>query len=288
LLVICLAVGFKNFTNNYEFTEIYKSVKSPWYLSLIIGLLFINLYSESRKWRALLPFRISFISAQRAILAGYSTAVVTPNRIGEFAGRSSLFAKQIRPELTTATIIGSFVQGAITVFFGLVGLILFPFSSEWFNHLDYTVLFWMLSFIALLGTGLFFFRDYIASQLSRHLAALKQVTFFQFLKAACWGLIRYLIFLTQFYLALLIFGFDGSFFLAACGISVMYLIQSYIPLTGLGELGIREFLSFIIFSPFMEISVASVFPALLIWLVNIAIPSLCGLALLKSQLSFAK
>ena len=235
-----------------------------------------------------MPFKISFISAQRAILAGYSTAVVTPNRIGEFAGRNSLFAKQIRPELTTATIIGSFVQGAITVFFGLVGLILFPFSFEWINHLDYSVLFWILSSIAVLSFGLFFFRDYISLRFARHIKAIRQVTVFEFLKAACWGVIRYLTFLTQFYIALLIFGFDGSFFLAACGISVMYLIQSYIPLTGLGELGIREFLSFIIFSSFMEIGVAAVFPALLIWLVNIAIPSLCGVALLKSQLSFAK
>jgi len=288
LLVACLYAGFKNFTNDYEFSEILRSVKSPWYLSLIICFLFINLYCESRKWRAVTTLKINSTSALRAILAGYSTAVITPNRIGEFAGRNTFFAKQFRPELTTATFIGSFVQGAITVFFGLVGLVWFPFSTELIKHLDYKILFWILLLLAAIVVGLYFFRNYFALRLAEYLSSLQKVTGFQLLKSAFWGLVRYLTFLTQFYLALLIFGFEGSFALAASGISVMYLIQSYIPLTGLGELGVREFLSFIIFSPFMEIGVAAVFPALLIWLINIVIPSLCGLALLKSRHSFAR
>jgi len=289
LIAAGLFMGFKNVTNKGEINEIFLSLeKSPWYLVLIIALLFLNIYAESQKWKGLISEKIPSISAVKAVLVGYSTALITPNRIGEFAGRNVLFSKEKTPTLTTATLLGSFIQGSITVCFGVISLVLFPYGAQLINYLDYELLLWTVSLAVLIFTGLYLFREKISSHLQAYIAAFKNVTSTQILYSTVWGGIRYTTFLLQFYLALLLFGFEGSFLLAACGISVMYLIQSYIPLTSLGELGVREFLSFLIFSPYMEISIAAVFPALIIWLVNILIPSLTGFLLFQNQLRFAK
>jgi len=289
LIAACLFMGFKNVTNNGEINEIFLSVeRSPWYLLFIIALLFLNIYAESRKWKALITHIIPSTSAIKAVLIGYSTAIITPNRIGEFAGRNTLFSKEKIPALTTATLLGSFIQGSITVCFGLVSLVFFPYGAKLIHHLDYQLLLWCLSLAGLILTGLYLFRKRISALMQSYISALRKVTFTQILYSAVWGVIRYLTFLSQFYIALLLFGFEGSFLLGACGISVMYLIQSYIPLTSLGELGVREFLSFLIFSPYMEVSIAAVFPALVIWVVNILIPSLAGFLLFQNQLRLAR
>jgi hypothetical protein len=281
-------MGFQNFTNKYEFSEILKTMRSPWYLATIFGLLFFNLFAESRKWRALIRTEIDHLQAFRAVLAGYSTATLSPNRIAEFAGRTALFPKEIRPELTTATFVGSFIQGSLTVGFGMVSLLIIPFHADIFKHFDFVGFSWVMGFVIISFLAIYFFRTKIHEKLSDYILALRQVSFIQVIKAAFWAFLRYITFLFQFYLALLLFGFEGSFLLAACGISFMYMVQSYIPLSSLGELGVREFLCFVLFSSYMVVPIAAVFPALIIWLINIAMPSLTGLIMLKTQWSFAR
>lgn len=288
LILTCLFKGYKNFTNNYEVTLVLKCVKSPWYLALIFVLLLPNLYFESRKWRALLSFKISSNQSIRAILFGYSTALVTPNRIGEFAGRNSFFPKLDPTALTTATLLGSLIQGSITVCCGVFGILFFPIGADLFEFLDFASTLWPLFWILFGGGLIYLFRQKINSYLNVYANAVRQVSSIQFVKAVGWGFFRYLTFSLQFYLALLLFGFEGSFILAMSGISLMYLVQSYIPLTGLGELGVREFLSLIIFSNYFEYSFIAVFPAFLIWIINLAVPSLSGLILHKKQMSFAQ
>ncbi len=288
LLVVCLIMGFQNFTNKHEFSEILKTMRNPWYLVSIFGLLFFNLFAESRKWRALVKTELDSLNAVKAVLAGYSTATLSPNRIAEFAGRSAVFPKRIRPELNTATFVGSFIQGSITVGFGMVSLFFVPFSMGLVRHLDYDSLAWFISLPLLALLGIYLFRARILARLSDHIVALRKVSFNQIIKASAWAVFRYAIFLFQFYFALLLFGYQGSFFVAVTGISCMYLIQSYIPLSGLGELGVREFLCFTIFSPYMTMAAAAFFPALVIWFINIALPSITGLAVLKSHLRFAR
>jgi hypothetical protein len=255
---------------------------------LIFGLLFFNLFAESRKWTALVNSEIDSLTAFKAVLAGYSTATLSPNRIAEFAGRTALFPKKERPELTTATFVGSFIQGSLTVAFGMVSLLIVPFHTNVASRFDLVGFIWVLAFVFLSFFGVYIFRNKLSHKLSEYISALRRVRFDQVVKAAIWAFFRYIIFLIQFYLALLLFGYEGSFLFAVCGISFMYMVQSYIPLSSLGELGVREFLCFVIFSSHMSLAVAAVFPALVIWIINIALPSLTGLLMLKTQWSFAR
>jgi len=287
-LVAILVLGFQNFTNKYEFNEMLSTMRSPWYLVMIFVLVFFNLFAESKKWTALINSEIGSLRAVKAVLAGYSTATLSPNRIAEFAGRTALFPKEIRPELTTATFVGSFIQGSLTVGFGIVSVLIIPFHTDIFRHFDFVAFFWILSFVFISFIGVYFFRAKLFDMLSEYITALRNVSFNQVIKAAFWAFLRYVIFLFQFYLALMLFGYEGGFLFAACGISFMYMIQSYIPLSSLGELGVREFLCFVIFTSSMNAPVAAVFPALIIWFINIAMPALTGLVMLKTQWSLAR
>lgn len=288
VLLVSLAIGFQNFTNKHEFSQILQTMGSPWYLISIFGLLFFNIYAESRKWRALHTTSIHSLVAIRAVLAGYSTATLSPNRVAEFAGRSAIFPERIRPELNTATFIGSFIQGAVTVGFGLLSLFVVPFGAGFIRRLNFESIAWLMGLCLLVFFGIYLFRTKISAQLSDYFKALKKLSLDQVMKAFLWAVFRYVVFLFQFYLALLLFGFEGSFLIAATGISCMYMVQSYIPLSGLGELGVREFLCFTIFGSYMSIASAAFFPALVIWVINIALPSLTGLIMLKTHLHFAR
>lgn len=58
-------------------------------LLLVVALMFVNWGIEARKWQLLvrLVHPVPFFQAFKAILAGVSFSVTTPNRIGEYVGR---------------------------------------------------------------------------------------------------------------------------------------------------------------------------------------------------------
>lgn len=247
-------------------------------LLLVFPLTWVNLYCEVKKWHALSGAESTGVRAGFVqILAGICSGFITPNRIGEFAGRTAYLPESHRKYGPAATFTGSFIQGGITFLFGLMGLFTFPFIplESGFPPAGYA-----FPAAAVLALLLVLVARRISPRLdariSSSLGRVRSVGLSRFFKAAAWAALRYAVFCLQFTAALYCFGFTGHFTAALSGVALLYFCRFFIPGTPFGELGIRESLSVIIFGTMTMHPLGAVFAGLAVWSANIGVPVLAG------------
>jgi hypothetical protein len=104
------------------------------------------------------------------------------------------------------------------------------------------------------------------------------------LKTFLLSALRYVVFLTQFYLAIKLMGLNFTLLKCLLVIPVIYLVLAAIPTIALAELGVRGSVAVFLFGLINgshgldpETSLAVVSASTLIWLINIAFPSLAGI-----------
>lgn len=258
---------------------------------VVLILMFCNWLVEARKWQLLVSYSqtISLRIAIKGVLIGLPLALITPNRVGEIGGRAFILENN-RKDAVFATFIGSLTQLSATLLFGLIGGILvlcfFPLNATVRNACIISVL--IVTILIILGA------------LSKNRRFLKVITlhivgrrYYRYLisvvdkfppraitQSLSYSLFRYCIFSTQFGLLVHMLVPDITVLEIAVGISLMYLFTTLIPTAVLGEIGIRGSVAMFIFQNFTD-SVSQIFQvSLLLWVVNIAIPTVIGSFLL--------
>ncbi len=252
-------------------------------LLLIAVLSFVNLYFETRKWLTLINSPIvNPKMAFRGVLIGMCSGFATPNRLGEFVGRSASLPKVARKKGALMTFAGSGIQGLVTLIAGIIGLIFFPVLPRIASLAEYMpALFYGLLIMFAIAVCILWFRKPLKPHMSsvlKHLRSIKPNILF---KASLWAVGRYAIFSTQFVLALYSVGFAGDLWLCYSGVFLLYFCQSYLPFTAMGELGVREVLAIFIFGSFVQEPVLAALASFIVWIANIGLPVLAGLVQLK-------
>lgn len=258
---------------------------------------FVNYALENLKWRTVLTELRSFdfIKTQKAVYAGNAVAIFTPDRLGTFIGRFTYLKEVSKTKITYSTFVGNYAQLVTTVVFALIGLTL-----SWNMNLDFhfpkQLSIQKLTLILIPVTACFIFILYhqisilllLEKLKSKYLKGLiEKLSFMKSLQEKNiheifgWAALRYLTFVLQFHLALKLFGSDQSFIwsLAFCG--VLYLFATIIPSPFMGNLGTREAVAVFLLST-SDLTMTVVAASLLIWLINVVLPSIIGgLILLK-------
>ena len=103
-----------------------------------ILLQFINWVVEALKLKVLLqsPEKPKFKLIIKAIYIGNFTAILTPERIGNFIGRSWVL-RSIKKDAIVSTILGNYVQLCITIFIAFISLMLLDQNDNIYYHLPY-------------------------------------------------------------------------------------------------------------------------------------------------------
>ncbi|MBO7054765.1 MAG: flippase-like domain-containing protein [Bacteroidales bacterium] len=258
---------------------------------VVCALLFFNWGLEARKWQLLVNRSqpISFGKAVSGVLVGLPLALITPNRIGEIGGRAIVLEKGYK-DAVFATFLGSLMQFSSTLLFGVLGVVLYLVflphtqaieSASWISLcvvvVCAVVVFvckdqrW-LKFVCLRVIGKNFYRKLM--QLI-HIYNVKDV-----LKTLLMSLLRYCVFSLQFMLLISMLIPELSFVELFVGITLTYLFTTIIPTSVLGEIGIRGSVAMFIFEAFTP-QVAIIFQvSLLIWIINIVVPTLIGSVIL--------
>lgn len=249
----------------------------------IAVLAFLNLYFEMRKWTTLihspqLDKRLAF----KAVLIGMCSGFVTPNRLGEFAGRAMAVPRKLRKKASVMTFAGAGIQGSVTLLAGITGLAIYPILPQLPSYGDVKPI--MLYGLVVVGVALaifFWFKNPLKPHIQSILKRLKSIDPKTLAKAWLWAAGRYAIFSTQFVIALYSVGFSGDILTCYAGVFLLYFIQSYMPFTAMGELGVRELLAIFIFGRFLNEPLLAAFATLMVWVANIGIPVLIGALNLK-------
>jgi len=248
--------------------------------------------SEAIKWKILLHKieEISLFVSIKAVLAGLTYGILTPARSGEVIGRPLFLKEKNFSKGVFATAAGSIAQLSVTLIAGFVGIIFYALTEptkiliekDYIENISIVV---SLVFITFVLFG-YFNISYIA-KLTQKVRFLKRVneqaqvlthySKLELLKVLLLSLFRYLVFATQFYLLLTLFGIKISILTAYMGIAMTYFVATIIPVATLAEIGIRSSVAIYFLGNGQEsneIEIAT--SAAAIWLLNVGFPTIVG------------
>lgn len=257
---------------------------------LAVFLMPVNWAIESLKWQLLVSkfLKINFLRAYKAIFAGITISIFTPNRIGEYGGRILLVEPEYNWRAVLATLVGSFSQLAALLTSGIIGFLYFAWrflEAEW-----YVLQGILLIGVALLGFMLYCFFNIdlvipVARRIQflhrfkkplRHLTVLRNYRFRELATALTLSFLRYLTYSTQFFFLLKFFGVEASYLAALAGISTVYLVQTSIPLPPVMGLLARGQVALFVWSFFGGNEISILASTYGIFVINLAIPALLG------------
>ena len=264
------------------------------YLALAILLMPVNWGLESLKWKQLMrPFLpISLKKAFRAILAGVTISIFTPNRIGEYGGRILEVEAKYNWRGVLATLVGSLSQLIVLLAFGLCGAL-------YYLHLFEMIDVFILSSSIFVGGSLVFimlliyFNVDMALPLVRKLPLgrwkvpiYKQMVVLKSYDVALLGnvlflsAIRYLVYSFQYYLILLFFGVELPVFTVLSGIATIFLVQTSIPLPMVIGLLVRGEIALTVWGVTEVNELAVLAATFLLFIINLSVPALLGLVII--------
>lgn len=254
---------------------------------IVCALLFVNWGLEAKKWQFLVNRNqsISYAKAVSGVLVGLPLALITPNRIGEIGGRAIVLEKGYK-EAVFATFLGSLMQFSATILFGVFGVVFYlvflPHTQavESASLISLCVIFSLIIVVFLCKNQRwlkFLFLRVIGKTFYRKLMQMVHIyNANDIVKALTVSLLRYCIFSSQFLIMISMLIPELSFVEMFVGITLTYLFTTIIPTSVLGEIGIRGSVAMFIFEAFTPKVVIIFQISLLIWIINIVVPTLAG------------
>lgn len=274
----------------------WEQVKDSWHYAsfwIVLMLMFFNWGIETVKWQLQLsPLeKPGFGLAFRSVLAGCSITMLTPNRIGEYAGRVMFVQEENRLKAIPLTILGSISQLTITMLAGTVGLIYLRYNSTavqqlpempWFLHPGFLALSVAASVILLLlyfKVHLFVTvmgRIQILQGLVKYISVADSFSRKQLLRMLFLSAIRYMVFILQYVLILQVMAVGIPEGLSALLMTQFFLIMVLAPTIGFTELPVRATAGVAILSMFSDNVLGIQAAMFAVWLINLVLPAIIG------------
>ncbi|MGV3541282.1 MAG: lysylphosphatidylglycerol synthase domain-containing protein [Rufibacter sp.] len=253
-------------------------------------LLPLNWGLEAFKWQYLSQKieKISFLKAYRAVLVGLTLGFVTPNRVGDYAGRILTMHRHNRTDAIGAILLGRLCQLYATVFMGsaAVGYFVFKFYVPLATPLGLSVMCTLLLVNGWLLALLFSFRWAIAllekvpflRKWVHYFAVVGQFAPNELRQVLWWSGVRYVVFMAQYVVLLWAFGVSLSMEQYVWGVAGTFLLKSMVPsINALADIGMRELSAMHFFGLMGQDPLLVLGASLSLWALNIALPSVLGL-----------
>lgn len=253
---------------------------------LIVLLMPFNWFLESKKWQVILSnnYPIGLRQALRSVLLGLHTGYITPNRVGEFAGRIAFLPASFRWSGIVLHTISSITQNVVITLAGLIASIYY-FSHYQTLHSEVVVFFIytlsILFLLALLLGGVPYWvkrqrRSRWGMRAKRIILSLSNTTYQTLCIALLLSVLRYIVFGVQFSLMLHFWGIEIGWQEALVGIPTMYLLITYTPSFSFSEPMVRSSYAVWIMGAFTDNEIGTILSGVAIWLINFVIPLLIG------------
>jgi hypothetical protein len=264
-------------------------------------LMFLNLGIEAQKWRFLIGKfeHVPFYTSVKAVFAGVTVSVFTPNRVGEYFGRVFML-RQLNPlKGVLITFIGSMGQLMATILAGSLGVLFF--LPRIIDAVVFTGLpvYWGIVIATMIMLGLlmllylnfpvisvFLQRLFPGSRekIAEYTGVFESYSSAELTHVLLLSLLRYAVFTLQFILLLLAFGIKMQLSHYIVVIPVIFLVMTVIPTIALSELGIRGSVSMYLIGFYIHdaagvfdlSSLAVVAASTILWLINLAVPAIVG------------
>ena len=253
-------------------------------LVFLIFLMPLNLFIEWQKWNVIL--RNETVDQKQKVhsfLSGIVSGIITPAYAGNFIGRMLYFPKSSRKKIIVNTIASNGAQFIMSISMGLVA---FQIIYSSYIH----VLYHLLLILANLSLYLlYFYGDSIIEKLPfRFFKQISGVVVSRDLRLTllCLSMFRYVVFVSQFILALMVFDvpFNPDFII---WVMLMFGAITISPSLFMGKLIVRETVAITILT-LIGITVPSIIlAAVSTWLLNQILPALIATLIVKKRTQHA-
>lgn len=246
--------------NNIRFPDRFSHT-----LFIVLILMIFNWYLEALRWKVSIQSfeSIQMKQAWQVILGGLALNWVLPFTSGDLLVRIS--QQRDKYQTASAAILNRGIMLCFTLMLGLYGLSRIA--------VEYEMNPW---FVLIILSGIPFLRYFLKKSESRFLTYFKTLPRVLLIRIVAISLLRYLIFVFQFFLLLTVFLPMLSVKVILAGIGWIFLIRTALPLF-FGGLGVREASGVLFFEPLVSDLQLVIIPIFLIWVINTVIPSLVGL-----------
>ena len=258
-----------------------------------------NWLLETAKWRQLLltDWRPDWKASLKAVLAGISVSLATPNRIGEYGGRALLAPASQTANVVFSSLLGSLCQWVVFLACGWPALwLILGAHYLWPAWLLWTVS-WSVpvSLILLLGLArqartLGWWKAIKANNkwwrwLSRKIRTYQALRYRQLIWALLLALLRFWIYSFQYLLLLWFFDLPLGFWQGMQGIFGIYLLQAGIPLPPGFSVITRSELALMVWGSANLAPLSIVSATFSLYIINLLIPALLGALLIVNKKS---
>lgn len=258
-------------------------------------LIFLNFSAEAVKWQRLVN-RLEptgYPKALMGVITSLAMAISTPGRIGDIVTRGLILKPGHRFAASGHTFLCVLAQMVMTVALGLLGAAIF-FASNWQriqgqkNSLLLSIL--IAGSVGLILIILFFILEKLTGFLQRFrwlkaiypfLKSIEGISLNDKVYLLVVSTLKFLTYVLQFYVILLFFGLKIDLIQGISAIALIYMILHFLLVPTVGDLGVRGSISLLILGVFTQDVPAIVFTTFAVWIINIMIPSLIGLVLLR-------
>ncbi|HWY13460.1 MAG TPA: hypothetical protein VN026_19180 [Bacteroidia bacterium] len=245
----------------------------------------LNWGIESYKWKLITTpvEEIPFSKAVKSVLAGLCVGNLAPGRATEFVAKVLFFRSENRGTITLLHFVNGLFQLSITIVLGLIALL----SKYNLSNDISSTQFLLIGISCMLLLSLFILFVFKFNMLQKWIFSLFKKSLgertmpYKFkkesiLRLVFFSFIRYLVFTTQFVLILKIFytgSLNSSILASVC---VYFLLTTILPMISFIEPAIRAAVALLVFGGLEISEISLVTTAILVWLINIVIPSVIG------------
>ncbi|MEO0899072.1 MAG: lysylphosphatidylglycerol synthase transmembrane domain-containing protein [Bacteroidota bacterium] len=256
-----------------------------------VSLLPFNLGLEAAKWQCLvkrLNSSFSFGHALKGVLMGISLGILTPNRVGEYAGRLINISGEIRWEAGTFVWVNRLAQMVITLLLGsicwelaIVGEVIQP-PLIWENGIRWISWGLLIGLVLFLHLHPFLWRKIHSSfqkfpSLGKIFHAMSVIDLGLMWRVIALSFLRYSVFSAQYVLLLYACGIESHWEIMTLLVFLVFLIKSLAPFASIAELGIREAVAITVGGWLGFAGLLVTTSAFCLYLINLVIPALIGL-----------
>lgn len=238
----------------------------------LILLMLLNLSIESIKWKLVVDIDtpINWSQAFKSVFVGQAFAFYTPNRLGDYIGRSIMLQSIDTKLLLAKTAWVSYAQMLITI---IIGAIAFKLQPRFEAHLA-----WIIPIIAIVSTFFYFIKiqfpnkwNYFNKYQIQNIVKIKLLSL---------SLLRYAVFIIEYAWVANILGLSIPLYDLIIGLAIMFISLSILPTFSYTEWVVRGQMILFVFSIWTQNSLLLIALSTLIWLVNLVLPAIFGAFLL--------
>ena len=287
-LILFVAIAFylwQNFVVNQKILLELNSINVDWQpfewilLLLTFMLLPINWLLEGLKWQVIAAdAKLSLSQALKGVVLGLTLDNVLPMGTGAISGRIISISSEDRIRVIPGILVGQVIQSLITFSFGLYGFWLVWSKASSLFHWQPVYSYSLIGISLVIVLSVIFWQ----AKIVKFLQPLWQYSIRAWSIIFTFSLSRYLVFLLQFILLATIFAPEIDLVLIFACATWLFAARTFMPkISNLERLGIRA-LAVVFFMNLFSQPVSGVLIAvILLWFINLAIPSIIGLTFFK-------